>query len=89
MPNNPIFVSISDYGREIILEVEDSGCGLPSDIDVAKLVDKGVSSKAKNNRGVGLYLVDNLVKQYGGQLDIGNGPTQGVRATVYIPKEKK
>ncbi|MBD1558866.1 sensor histidine kinase [Vibrio sp. S9_S30] len=89
MPSNHIFVSISDYGTEVILEVEDSGCGLPSDIDVAKLVNKGVSSKAKNNRGVGLYLVDNLVRHYGGQLDIGNGPTQGVRATVYIPKEKQ
>lgn len=86
---NNVFVSISDYGTEIILEVEDTGCGLPEDINVSRLIEKGVSSKAKANRGVGLYLVSKLVSQYGGQLELGNGPTQGARATVYIPKDKR
>ncbi|MCG6305255.1 GHKL domain-containing protein, partial [Vibrio vulnificus] len=52
-----IDVSVSDYGHDIILEVEDQGCGLPHDVDPNTLLHKGISSKAKQNRGVGLYLV--------------------------------
>ena len=85
---NKVMVSISDYGQEIIMEVEDSGCGLPDNMALEKLVEKGVSSKSKNNRGVGLYLVDKIVKQYDGQFELGKSSVQGVRATVYIPKGK-
>ncbi|MCL9780569.1 sensor histidine kinase [Vibrio sp. S4M6] len=83
-----VFVSISDFGEEVILEVEDTGCGLPEGIPVAKLVKKGVSSKAQKNRGVGLYLVHKLVKQYDGQMELISGSVKGTRATVYIPKSK-
>lgn len=85
---NKVMVSISDYGQEIIMEVEDNGCGLPDDIALEKLVEKGVSSKSKNYRGVGLYLVNKIVKQYDGQFELGKSSVQGVRATVYIPKGK-
>lgn len=81
-------VSISDFGNEIILEVIDGGCGLPTEFDAGKLIEKGVSSKA-STRGVGLYLVNQLASRYQGQLEMSNNKESGARMTVYLPKEEQ
>ncbi|MGF1842161.1 sensor histidine kinase [Vibrio clamense] len=84
-----IEVSLSDFGNEIILEVDDQGCGLPHDLDTTTLTNKGVSSKAKHNRGVGLYLVKTLADRYHGQLEMTSDKEYGTRMTVYLPKESQ
>lgn len=83
-----VVVSISDYGTEVILEVEDNGLGLPDEYQPEELFEKGVSSKAKTNRGVGLYLVNTITKTYHGQFDIINGLQGGARVTIYLPKDQ-
>lgn len=83
-----IEVSISDFGNDIILEVDDLGCGLPVEIAEENLTAKGVSSKAKHNRGIGLYLVKKLALKYQGELEILS-KQQGTRMTVYLPKESE
>ena len=84
-----IEVSISDFGNEIIVEVEDKGCGLPKHLATDALTEKGVSSKAKQNRGVGLYLVKQLTDRYQGQLEMVDNNDFGSRMTVYLPKEEQ
>ncbi|WP_089124562.1 ATP-binding protein [Vibrio algivorus] len=83
-----VMVSISDYGTEVILEVEDNGLGLPDKYRPEELFEKGISSKAKTNRGVGLYLVNTITKTYHGQFDIINGLQGGARVTIYLPKDQ-
>ncbi|MEF1173348.1 sensor histidine kinase [Vibrio sinaloensis] len=80
-------VSISDYGNEIILEVLDRGCGLPETITPESLVERGVSTKDQETRGVGLYLVNELAMRYRGELEMVNNKDNGARMTVYLPKE--
>lgn len=82
-----IDVSISDFGNEVILEVQDQGCGLPQNMSVASLVKRGVSSKDDNTRGVGLHLVNELALRYQGELEMVNNKEHGARMTVYLPKE--
>ncbi|KWU01763.1 histidine kinase [Vibrio toranzoniae] len=84
-----IEVSISDFGNEIIVEVEDKGCGLPKHLATDELTEKGVSSKAKQNRGVGLYLIKQLADRYQGQLEMIDNHDFGTRMTVYLPKEEQ
>lgn len=84
-----IEVSVSDYGNEVILEVDDKGCGLPEGLAIEDLTRKGVSSKAKQNRGVGLYLVKQIADRYQGQLDMVENRDFGTRMTVYLPKEEQ
>lgn len=84
-----IEVSVSDYGNEVILEVDDKGCGLPESLAIEDLTRKGVSSKAKQNRGVGLYLVKQIADRYQGQLDMIENRDFGTRMTVYLPKEEQ
>ncbi|QMV14369.1 ATP-binding protein [Vibrio spartinae] len=82
-----IDVSISDYGNEIILEVDDQGCGLPEGVRVDMLTERGVSSKSAQGRGVGLFLVQQLTDRYHGQLEMFDKKGNGTRMTVYLPKE--
>ncbi|MCZ4294148.1 ATP-binding protein [Vibrio sinaloensis] len=84
-----IEVSISDFGNEVILEVIDQGCGLPENMSVESLVRRGVSSKDKATRGVGLYLINELAIRYHGELEMVNNKQHGARMTVYLPKEEQ
>ncbi len=89
--NNIITVSISDYGQDILLEVEDEGIGLPHSIKQQDLLKFSVSSKAnsesKSKRGVGLYLVNKIIKQYRGQLTMESKVQGGTIITAYLPKK--
>ncbi|WP_114767820.1 ATP-binding protein [Vibrio rhodolitus] len=83
-----IDVSITDFGNEIILEVVDNGIGLPKDYACEELLEIGVSSKAQQGRGFGLYLIKQLVTRYNGQIELDNNQDSGARVTVYLPKEE-
>ncbi|MBA5763569.1 sensor histidine kinase [Vibrio sp. 404] len=83
-----IDVSLTDYGNEIIFEVVDQGIGLPEGVSSELLVEMGVSSKASEGRGVGLYLIKQLVTRYNGQIELVNNDGSGARVTVYLPKDK-
>ncbi|MFT7683294.1 MAG: two-component system CitB family sensor kinase [Moritella dasanensis] len=82
-----VTVSLSDFGDEIIIEVEDNGCGLPKNIAQEELMKQGVSSKSESNRGVGLHLVNQIISQYNGQLIMESINNKGTRMTVYLPKQ--
>ncbi|MDC5868684.1 sensor histidine kinase [Vibrio europaeus] len=82
-------VSISDYGNEVILEVVDQGCGLPDNVSVDSLVERGVSSKDSSTRGVGLFLTNQLATRYHGELEMMNNKDCGARMTVYLPKDEQ
>lgn len=84
-----ISISITDYGNEIIIEVEDNGCGLPKQFSQKALIEKGISSKSGKHRGVGLYLVNQIIIQYKGQLVMENNEQNLTRITAYVPKTLK
>ncbi|EIK0773467.1 sensor histidine kinase [Vibrio alginolyticus] len=84
-----IDVSVSDYGNEVILEVIDHGCGLPKTMDPQTLFTKGVSTKSRQNRGVGLHLVNQLATRYHGHVEMILNTNYGTRITVYLPKEEQ
>ncbi|EHU4840246.1 sensor histidine kinase [Vibrio parahaemolyticus] len=84
-----IEVSVSDYGNEVILEVSDHGCGLPENIESQTLLKKGISTKSRQNRGVGLHLVNQLATRYHGHVEMLPNTEHGTRITVYLPKEEQ
>ncbi|ENJ1792225.1 sensor histidine kinase [Vibrio parahaemolyticus] len=84
-----IEVSVSDYGNEVILEVSDHGCGLPENIEPQTLFKKGISTKSRQNRGVGLHLVNQLATCYHGHVEMLPNTEYGTRITVYLPKEEQ
>ncbi len=87
-----IDVSISDFGNEIIVEVEDKGCGLPKRACVRLLPKKAYQVKLKQNRcwfcraRSGLPIV--IKGSWNGLITQASGPRDGAvterRTTIII-----
>ena len=78
-------LSMTDYGNDLIFEVEDSGKGVDEkSVDLS--LQHGFSTKSGTGRGVGLSLVHENLKFLGGQLTAVRSNIGGMRFTIYIPK---
>jgi two-component system nitrogen regulation sensor histidine kinase NtrY len=69
--------------QDIILEVADTGEGLPTD-DVAVLLQPFFSTKGGGS-GMGLALVHRIVTDHGGSLELENRPSGGAVARMVLP----
>ena len=83
-----VYVSLTDMGNDVIVEVQDQGDGIPEAIQ-SKIFAKGFSSKGGNDHGYGLYLIHNLMHQCGGTIHLENVDPIGTRFILYIPKNNK
>ncbi|QEW08253.1 sensor histidine kinase [Nitrincola iocasae] len=80
-----VHLSMSDLGHDLIFEVEDQGTGVAPE-DQERIFEKGFTSKASNNHGIGLHLVRSFVDQWGGSITLENLTEGGSRFTLYLPK---
>ncbi|TDO99713.1 ATP-binding protein [Marinomonas balearica] len=77
---------ISDRSKHFVIEVEDSGRGIPEAF-AGTMYDFGVSSKVSNEQtGVGLYLVNQIVRQFQGSLDWERSDNETTVFSVYLDK---
>ncbi|MGY4042244.1 ATP-binding protein [Aeromonas hydrophila] len=84
-PYQPVRVALSDLGQDLILEVEDGAGGIdPALAD--RLFERGVSSKAEPDHGIGLALVRKTLDALQGIITI-EATAQGSCVVCYIPKE--
>ncbi|MBT2572481.1 sensor histidine kinase [Bacillus sp. ISL-51] len=77
---------ITDIGRDIVIEVSDSGDGVPPD-KIQTIFQKGYSSKG-TKRGYGLANLKEAVNELQGWIEISNQKSGGAVFTVFIPKER-
>jgi two-component system CitB family sensor kinase/two-component system sensor histidine kinase DcuS len=80
-------LSFTDLGNDIVFEIEDSGPGVPFE-EIDRIFEKGISSKGKDRRGVGLYLVRQRVDELGGHIFVDESNLGGALFTVTIPKQE-
>jgi len=81
-----IQIYLSDRSNNIILEVQDSGAGVPRDISEL-ILEFGVSSKHDDEHsGIGLYLVKQLVDYFHGSIDWERTEHQTTLFSIYINK---
>lgn len=67
----------------IVLEVEDAGTGMAPET-LAKATDAYFSTKTKGS-GLGLAVVQKIVSQHGGRLEITSAKGSGTKVTVRLP----
>lgn len=79
--------ALKDSLEALEIIVEDSGPGIPGDIreEVFKM---GYSTKNKENRGIGLSLVQQIVYNAGGTINLRSNEKEGTSFIVTIPKQK-
>lgn len=81
-----IYLSMTDIGKDIIIEVEDRGPGIPNAVE-EQIFSKGFSSKDERGHGWGLFLARQIVILLNGNIQISKPKDGGTRITVYFPKE--
>ena len=84
-----IEVSLREAGNMAELSVHDTGTGIPGD-EIPRLFDrfhrvKGASGRSYEGSGIGLALVQELVKLHGGNVHVASEVNHGSTFTVSIP----
>jgi sensor histidine kinase regulating citrate/malate metabolism len=78
---------MSDFGHDLIFEIEDSGNGIDDELR-DRIFDKGVSSKKGEKRGYGLYLAKKAIDTLGGTIGVEQGDLGGSRFEIIIAKKR-
>jgi sensor histidine kinase regulating citrate/malate metabolism len=82
-----ISLFMSDFGTDLLFEVEDSGPGIPEDM-IDSIFEKGISTKSGTQRGYGLYLAKKSIDILGGLIEVIQAEAAGTRFEITIPKER-
>jgi len=69
-------------GRRVVLEIEDSGTGITS--DVRERIFEPFFTTKREGTGLGLATVQRIVEQHGGAIEVGNGPLGGARFRILL-----
>jgi len=71
-------------GKYVLLEIRDTGVGIPQD-KLDKIFDPFFSDKKGKGTGLGLSLVYGIVKGYGGFIDVTSEVNKGTKFSIYLP----
>jgi len=71
-----IHISIDDRDEVLAIEVSDNGIGMTEEVK-SQIFERGFSTKEKENRGIGLYLVKEIVKKGNGVIEVYSEPDKG------------
>jgi signal transduction histidine kinase len=80
-----LHLTVSDEGEMVKIIVEDDGEGISDEIKES-LMEKGVKGAKSKGSGLGLYLVQKLVKRYGGEIEGLDSSLGGARFDIYLKK---
>ena len=75
---------INSDGHEVIIEIADQGCGIDETLR-DRIFERGVTSSASKDHGIGRWLVRSYVEQAGGSIVVENNIPFGTIFTLYIP----
>lgn len=86
----PVEVRALEDGRAVVVEVADSGTGIPSE-DLPKIFEelyRGSNARGTEGSGLGLALVSRIVALHGGQIEVRSRQTEprGTVFTVRLPE---
>lgn len=85
-PGGVVSLNLTDLGHDVIIEVEDQGPGIPEG-DRLRVFEKGISTKDGDHQGLGLHLVQSIVTQADGDIQIEPSDIGGTRLIIYLPKK--
>ncbi|WP_437527327.1 ATP-binding protein [Sorangium sp. So ce726] len=83
----PIQVRISVDGRSAVLQVADQGIGIAQEY-IARIFgrfERAAPTSSYGGLGVGLYIVDQILRAHGGSIQVESAPGMGARFQVALP----
>jgi signal transduction histidine kinase len=85
---NEVRISTSLQGDQVIVEVTDTGVGIPVELQ-ARIFEPFFTTKGKvKGTGIGLTVSRNIVLEHGGQMDLHSRPGSGTTFRVSLPAQR-
>ncbi len=86
-------IRVAEDGRAILIEVADSGVGVPAE-DLSKIFEelyRGSNARSTEGSGLGLALVHRIIALHGGQINVRSSQEEprGTVFTIRLPVTKK
>ncbi len=90
-PGGEVSVSLEEQGPEAVIEVRDTGIGIPEDaldrvFERFYRVDKG-RARDQGGTGLGLSIVKNVVRSHGGKVEVESRLGSGSLLRVLLPRD--
>ncbi|WNG39532.1 PAS domain-containing protein [Archangium violaceum] len=91
-PGTPVRVSTRGEAAEMVLEVHNTGAPIPTKVlpRLFEPMQRGTTGAGKSSRsvGLGLHIVNLVVRAHGGSIDVQSTDERGTTFTVRIPRTK-
>jgi PAS domain S-box-containing protein len=82
-----VFVRVRDEGDDLVLEVEDEGCGMDSKVrDLA--FTNFFTTKGAGGTGLGLLITRKITQEHGGKIDFESTPGAGSLFRLVFPRDR-
>ena len=78
-------VSVKNSGDSVILDIVDSGCGIPVEAQ-SRIFEAGYSSKPNKGTGLGLFVVRQICDQYSGKIELHSKVGRGTSIRITLPR---
>lgn len=79
-----IYIRASRQAGNLLIEVEDNGKGIPSEI-LAHLFEPFTTTKDENGSGLGLFVTHEIITNHQGTIDVISEEKKGTRFTIRLP----
>lgn len=76
-----LLISIDQNDQVLTILVEDNGIGM-SEAQLARIFDNGFTTKNSQNHGIGLYLIQDIIKKAQGTIEVESTPNAGTSIVV-------
>ena len=85
---NTIELETKKSGGQLVLTIEDHGCGIPLDVQ-KKLFKEMITTKGKNGTGLGLFMSYSTIKgKFNGDMTFDSVVGKGTKFTITLPISK-
>lgn len=78
-------IALSQKDENVLIEVFDNGKGIPKHL-IPRIAEKGITTR-KEGSGLGLYFVDQKIKEWSGKMEIDSELNQGTTVRLILKKE--
>ncbi|GLQ04871.1 PAS domain-containing sensor histidine kinase [Sneathiella chinensis] len=88
-PGGHIALKAEKTADEIIIQVTDTGVGIPDrmQVEIFERFSKGDTTRENAGAGLGLSLVKSFVEMHGGRVDLQSAENKGTTVTCHLPAE--
>lgn len=86
-PNGRVVFRTADRDGKLVLEVEDTGCGMDSETQ-ERIFTAFFSTKGADGTGLGLSITSKIVSQHHGAVEVESTVGQGTVTRIELPRDK-